>query len=87
MPGTTVRGPRTHRDAPNYGAPLLSGAISRASNLGAGDGQAQQVYDALTAWKDIVQFSMRDGAQIHDAPMAPQHRNEVVFDWLDDQFR
>lgn len=45
------------------------------------------MYDALTAWKDIVQFSMRDGAQIHDAPMAPQHRNEVVFDWLDDQFR
>jgi hypothetical protein len=33
-----------------------------------------------------VQFNTRDGAQRHDAPMAPQYRNEVVFDWLDDQF-
>lgn len=23
------------------------------------------------------------GAEYHDAPMAPQTRNQVVFDWLD----
>jgi hypothetical protein len=24
-----------------------------------------------------------EGAEYHDAPMAPQTRNQVVFDWLD----
>ena len=48
-------------------------------------GQAQQVYDALKSERELVTFTTAEGAQLHDAPMAPQTRNEVVFDWLDDQ--
>jgi hypothetical protein len=48
-------------------------------------GQAQQVYDALKSQREIVTFTAAEGAQLHDAPMAPQTRNEVIFDWLDDQ--
>ena len=32
-------------------------------------------------------FTAADGAELHDGPVAPQRRNEVVFDWLDDVLR
>ena len=47
-------------------------------------GQARQLYELLTGPKDYVTFTTSQGAQFHCAPMAPQFRNEVVFDWLDD---
>ena len=27
-------------------------------------------------------FTAKDGSQFHCEPMAPQHRNEVILDWL-----
>ncbi len=45
-------------------------------------GQAQQVYDALKAPKRLHRFTAQDGSQYHCEPMAPQHRNEVILDWL-----
>lgn len=45
-------------------------------------GQAQQVYDALRAPKTLHHFTAADGSQYHCEPMAPQHRNEVILDWL-----
>jgi fermentation-respiration switch protein FrsA (DUF1100 family) len=50
-------------------------------------GQAQQLFDLLRAPKEIVEFTVAEGAQLHCGPMAPQRRNEVVFDWLDDILR
>jgi hypothetical protein len=50
-------------------------------------GQARTVFDALEGDKDLVTLTADTGAQLHDAPMAPQFRNEVVFDWLDDRLR
>jgi hypothetical protein len=47
-------------------------------------GQARELYDLLTAPKALVGFTVAQGAQYHDAPMAPQWRNEVVFDWLEE---
>ncbi len=47
-------------------------------------GQAQLLYQALRSHKDLVTFTVAEGAEYHDAPMAPQRRNQVVFDWLDD---
>lgn len=47
-------------------------------------GQAQQLHDLLRSPKDLVTFTVAEGADYHCAPMAPQYRNEVVFDWLDD---
>ena len=47
-------------------------------------GQARELYGLLTGPKDYVTFEVSQGAQYHCAPMAPQFRNEVVFDWLDD---
>ena len=32
-------------------------------------------------------FTAADGAELHDGPVAPQRRNEVVFDCLDDVLR
>jgi hypothetical protein len=46
-------------------------------------GQARKLYDLLTSPKTFVRLTAALGAQYHDAPMAPLHRNEVVFDWLD----
>ena len=46
-------------------------------------GQGRKAYDALRKPKRFVTMTAARGAQLHDAPMAPQYRNEVVFDWLD----
>jgi len=48
--------------------------------------QAGAVYARLPAHlpKRFHTFTVAEGAEYHDAPMAPQTRNQVVFDWLDD---
>jgi cephalosporin-C deacetylase-like acetyl esterase len=45
-------------------------------------GQSEVVYAALRAPKALHRFTARDGSQWHCEPMAPQHRNEVILDWL-----
>jgi hypothetical protein len=45
--------------------------------------QAQPMFDMLRGDKELVVFDSSQGAQFHDAPMAPQRRNQVVFDWLE----
>lgn len=45
--------------------------------------QGKQVYRLLRCDKRFHQFSAADGADQHCAPMAPQTRNQVVYDWLD----
>lgn len=45
--------------------------------------QGKQVYQLLRCEKQFYQFSAADGADQHCAPMAPQTRNQVVYDWLD----
>jgi hypothetical protein len=46
-------------------------------------GQAEQLYGLLTAPKELVRFTVAEGAQFHCEPMAPLRRNEVVYDWLE----
>jgi hypothetical protein len=46
-------------------------------------GQGRKVYDLLHCPKRFHFFSSAHGAEYHDAPMAPQTRNQVIFDWLD----
>jgi pimeloyl-ACP methyl ester carboxylesterase len=46
-------------------------------------GEAQELYSALRCPKDLVTLTVAEGAEYHCAPMAPQRRNQVVFDWLD----
>jgi hypothetical protein len=39
---------------------------------------------SMPAGDDVpVEFTAAQGAQDHCAPMAPQTRNQVAFDWLD----
>jgi hypothetical protein len=49
------------------------------------EGQAIEVYRLLRPGlrKKFHRFTTAEGAEFHDAPMAPQTRNQVVFDWLD----
>ena len=47
----------------------------------------QQLYDLLTCPKTLVTFTAAEGAAYHDGPLAPQRRNQVVFDWLDDTLK
>jgi Alpha/beta hydrolase family len=46
-------------------------------------GQSQQVYRELRSKKRLALFTTAEGAEYHDEPMAPQTRNEVLYDWLD----
>jgi hypothetical protein len=41
------------------------------------------MFDLLNTDETFVTFGTAQGAQLHDAPMAPQRRNQVVFDWLE----
>ncbi len=43
----------------------------------------KHLYDLLTCPKTLATFTAAEGAAEHDAPLAPQRRNQVVFDWLD----
>jgi FrsA-like alpha/beta hydrolase family protein len=45
-------------------------------------GQAARVYSLLRASKQLHTFTAAQGAAGHGGPMAPQTRNQVVFDWL-----
>lgn len=45
-------------------------------------GQAQQLHDRLRTRQAFRYLTAAEGAQLHDAPMAPQRRNQLVFDWL-----
>jgi hypothetical protein len=45
-------------------------------------GQGEALYKLITAPKKLQTFTVAQGADFHCAPMAPQYRNEVVFDWL-----
>jgi hypothetical protein len=46
-------------------------------------GQGTQVYKLLRTDKQYHYFTAAEGAQEHCAPMAPQTRNQAVYDWLD----
>jgi dipeptidyl aminopeptidase/acylaminoacyl peptidase len=46
-------------------------------------GQSLEVYSQLRARKRLAKFTVSQGAQYHDEPMAPQMRNEVLYGWLD----
>jgi hypothetical protein len=50
-------------------------------------GQYVRLHDALRCEKAQVLFTVAEGAEYHNGPLAPQRRNEVVFDWLDDVLR
>jgi len=52
-------------------------------------GQASEIFRLLPARidKQFHTFTAAEGAEYHDAPMAPQTRNEVVFNWLDNTLR
>jgi alpha-beta hydrolase superfamily lysophospholipase len=46
-------------------------------------GQSQQLYDALPGPKELVRFTVAEGADSHCEPKALGLRNQRVLDWLD----
>jgi hypothetical protein len=47
-------------------------------------GRQTTVYDWLAMRrKALIRFTAAEGAQFHCEPMAPQLRNERVYDWLE----
>ena len=50
----------------------------------AGGNQAQEMYDALQAPKQLVRFTSEDGAENHCESGALAYKDEVVFNWLDE---
>jgi hypothetical protein len=44
--------------------------------------QGSEVYKLLRSPRQYHYFTAAEGAQYHCAPMAPQTRNQAVFDWL-----
>jgi hypothetical protein len=45
--------------------------------------QGSVLYRELSGRKEFHQFTAAEGAQFHCGPMAPQIRNQVVYDWID----
>jgi len=46
-------------------------------------GEAQALYSLLPGRKTLATLTTAEGAEYHDAPMAPEKHNQVVFDWMD----
>ncbi|MEH2254511.1 alpha/beta hydrolase family protein [Nostoc sp.] len=50
-------------------------------------GQPQQIFDALQSPKQLVHFTSEDGAENHCQSGALAHKDEVVFNWLDETLK
>jgi esterase/lipase len=50
-------------------------------------GTAEKVFARAKEPKKMIRFLAADGAGDHDAPLAPQRRNNAIFDWLDETLR
>jgi Alpha/beta hydrolase family len=46
-------------------------------------GQAETLHKWLSSPKKLLEFTIAEGAEWHCEPMAPQLRNERVFDWFE----
>jgi hypothetical protein len=62
-------------------------ALTQAQDEQSFPGQSQTLYDELRVDRRILPFTVAEGAQFHCEPMAPQLRNERVFDWLEANLR
>ena len=81
--GTTVMKFTCAQVAGRVTAPTLVTAYQDDELVIPASGQGSQVYKLLRSRKQFHQFTAAEGAQDHCAPMAPQTRNQVVYDWLD----
>lgn len=50
-------------------------------------GQSQTLHKWIGASSTLIPFTVAEGAEFHCEPMAPQLRNERVFDWLESNAR
>jgi hypothetical protein len=50
-------------------------------------GQPQKLHRWMGGRSTLLDFTIAEGAEYHCEPMAPQLRNERVFDWLEDNAR
>jgi hypothetical protein len=50
-------------------------------------GQPQTLHHWMDGRSTLLEFTIAEGAEYHCEPMAPQLRNERVFDWLEDNAR
>lgn len=50
-------------------------------------GQSQKMKSWIKAPSTLIPFTVAEGAEYHCEPMAPQLRNERVFDWLESHAR
>jgi hypothetical protein len=82
--GQTVMKLNTTEAAPKVTSPALI-TYYQGDQFYSGPGQARAVYDLLPADlpKAFRVLTIAEGANYHDGPIAPQTRNQVVFDWLD----
>jgi hypothetical protein len=64
-------------------APTLVNAYQQDRLVVPAARQGAEVYRLLRAGKQFHEFTVAEGAQFHCAPMAPQTRNQIVYDWLD----
>lgn len=48
-------------------------------------GQPETVHKWLKAPSELIEFTVGEGGEYHCEPMAPQIRNERVYDWLETQ--
>jgi hypothetical protein len=82
--GRTIMQVNCSATAHKVSCPTLITAYEDDAFFGAHN-QAAAVFGRLpkTIEKELHWFTVAHGAEYHDAPMAPQTRNQVVFDWLD----
>jgi dienelactone hydrolase len=81
--GTTLMKFTVADVAGRVAAPTLVTAYAGDQLVVPPSGQGTVVYRRLRSDKQFHQFSAAEGAEEHCAPMAPQTRNQAVYDWLD----
>jgi len=81
--GTTLQKFSVASVADRVSAPTLVTVYEQDSLVIPVPQQGAEVFKLLRGPKQQHTFTAAEGAQFHCAPMAPQVRNQVVYDWLD----
>jgi hypothetical protein len=81
--GTTLMNFTVAGVASQVTAPTLVTAYDGDQLVVPASSQGTELYKLLRGTKQFHQFTAAEGADQHCAPMAPQTRNQAVYDWLD----
>lgn len=78
-----VKAYRVTDTAPDINTPML---VTQYEGEQFYQGGGEALYQLLGGEKQLITFTQAEGAGLHNGPLAPQRRNQRIYDWLEERF-